>query len=79
MFSGTKDSKSYNGIAQYVAFTLLLRFAMQFCSLFPLIHNLRHNNKEALSTVWGTESLADEQGSFTPQILFSMTQTLALY
>jgi len=28
MFSGTKDLKSYNGIAQYVAFMLLLIFAV---------------------------------------------------
>lgn len=72
MFSGTKESKPYNGFAQYVAFTLFLRFAITelFCSLFSLIHTLWHNSKEALSTVWGTDSLADKQGSFPPQIPF---------
>lgn len=72
MFSGTKESKPYNGFAQYVAFTLFLRFAITelFCSLFSLIHTLWHNSKEALSTVWGTGSLADKQGSFPPQIPF---------
>lgn len=31
MFSGTKDSKLHNGIAQCAAFTLLLGFAIQNC------------------------------------------------
>lgn len=67
MFYGTKDLKSYNGTAQYVAFTLLLRRRLEwFCSLFLLIHTLEHNSKEALSTVCGTDSLEDKKGFFPP-------------
>lgn len=80
MFPETKDLKSYNDIAQYVAFTLLLRFAAQNsfvpCALWFTLCDI---TVKRLTTLWRTVSLVEKQGSFPPQILFSMTQVLVLY